>query len=213
MHRLRRAPRRPAGQLTGRTPTVHNDATDGWATADVVADLDSTHTRHDLIGADLVLVEVGANDFDFDGVDDPTCFPAATSPCWNTTVEAMKRGLARIVRTVDAVDANPALRVAVVGYWNLTVDGAVGRGRGPDFVRGSDELTRVVNAAIASVAETNGATYVDAYAPLKGDGSLDATGHLLDDGDHPNQSGHRLLMQAILSALDADGAVTDWRRG
>jgi lysophospholipase L1-like esterase len=146
-------------------------------------------------------------------VDDPTCFPAATSPCWITTIEAMKRGLSRIVRTVHAVDANPALRVAVVGYWNLTVDGSAGRVKGPDFVRGSDELTRVVNSAIASVADLSGATYVDAYAPLKGDGSLDPTTHLLDDGDHPNQSGHRLLMRAILSALDAEGAVTDWRRG
>ena len=83
---------------------------------------------------------------------------------------------------------------------------------GQDFVEGSDSLTRAVNQAIAGVAQTSGATYVDAYTPLKGSGDRDPTGELLDDGDHPNQAGHQLLMQAVLSTLLREGAVDSWSR-
>jgi lysophospholipase L1-like esterase len=203
---------RRLGQLTNRPTLVHNDATDGWTTADVVDDLDSGPTRADLVDADLVVIEIGANDFDFSRVDDPSCYPASSSSCWASTIDGLKTGLSQIVATVKSIDANPELRVAVVGYWNVTVDGAVGRARGQDFVEGSDSLTRAVNQAIAGVAQTSGATYVDAYTPLKGSGDRDPTGELLDDGDHPNQAGHQLLMQAVLSTLLREGAVDSWSR-
>ena len=199
------------GARTARPTVVHNDATDGWTTSDVVEDLGSASTRTDLHDADLVVVEIGANDFDFSRVDDPSCYPAATSSCWASTIDGLRTGLARIIAGVRADDVNPDLRVAVVGYWNVTVDGAVGRARGQDFVAGSDALTRAVNAAIAQVAQQSAATYVDAYTPLKGsDGDLDPTAHLLDDGDHPNESGHQLLMEAVLGALEREGAVDAW---
>jgi lysophospholipase L1-like esterase len=199
------------GQLTHRPTVVHNDATDGWTTADVVDDLNSGGTQSDLRDADLVVVEIGANDFDFSRVDDPSCYPAATSSCWSSTIAGLRQGLGQIVDTVRLIDANPDLRIAVVGYWNVTVDGAVGRARGQDFVAGSDELTRAVNAAIAQVAQTSGVTYVDAYTPLKGaDGDRDPTADLLDDGDHPNQQGHQLLMAAVLTTLIDEGAVDAW---
>jgi lysophospholipase L1-like esterase len=201
------------GQLTGRPTVVHNDATDGWTTADVVDDLDTPSTKADLSNADLVVVEIGANDFDFSKVDDPSCYPAETSSCWSSTIAGLQSGLTQIVTTVKSLSTNPQLRVAVVGYWNVTVDGAVGRARGQDFVEGSDSLTRLVNATIARVAANSGATYVDAYTPLKGSaGDLDPTADLLDDGDHPNQAGHRLLMQAVLDTLLRAGAVDSWRR-
>jgi lysophospholipase L1-like esterase len=201
------------GQLTHRPTLVHNDATDGWTTSDVVEDLDSGPTRADTVDADLVVIEIGANDFDFSRVDDPSCYPASTSSCWASTIDALKTGLAQIVNGVKTIDRNPEARVAVVGYWNVTVDGAVGRARGQDFVEGSDSLTRAVNAAIAEVAQSTGATYVDAYTPLKGSsGQLDPTSELLDDGDHPNQQGHQLLMQAVLSTLLREGAVDAWAR-
>jgi lysophospholipase L1-like esterase len=204
---------RRLGGLTGRSAVVHNDATDGWTTADVVADLDAGPTRADLVDADLVVVEIGANDFDFSRVDDPSCYPAPASTCWASTIESLKAGLAQIVGTVKSIDTDPAMRVAVVGYWNVTVDGAVGRARGQDFVEGSDSLTRAVNAAIAGVAQASGAIYVDAYTPLKGpSGDRDPTSELLADGDHPNQAGHQRLMQAVLSALLQEGAVESWTR-
>ncbi len=200
--------------LTGRSFLVHNDATDGWTTADVLAALDAVPTRADLQQADLAVIEIGANDFDLSRLGDPACVPAATSPCWASTMAAMRTRLDRIVRTVQQLDENPRLRVAVVGYWNVTVDGVVGRSRGAAFVRDSDRLTRVVNGVVAEVAASRRATYVDAYTPLKGeDGALDPTGYLLADGDHPNQGGYDVLAQAALEALEAHGAVDAWREG
>ncbi len=199
---------------TGRTPVVHNDAVGGWTTSDVERDLDSAATHRDLTHADLVVVEVGANDFDLDRVDDPTCLPAASSPCWTDTLKGLHDGLTRIVNGIKAADTNPDLRVAVVGYWNVTVDGAVGRAQGNAFVIGSDALTKVVNSTVDQVAAATGAVYVDAYTPLKGEaGDRDPTSDLLDDGDHPNASGHALLMEAVYDALEDAGAVSRWSSG
>jgi lysophospholipase L1-like esterase len=182
------------GSATGRTAVVHNDAVAGWTSADVEHDLASGTTRADLAHADLVVVEVGANDFDLDRVSDPTCLPAATSTCWSDTLTALHDGLTRIVQRIRAADTNPDLRVAVVGYWNVTVDGVVGRARGRSFV-----------------AAQTGAVYVDAYSPLKGEtGDRDPTNDLLDDGDHPNAGGHTLLMRAVYDALEDAGALRSW---
>jgi lysophospholipase L1-like esterase len=199
--------------LTGRHWAVHNDANSGWTTADVEGDLQAAPTRDDLGRADLVVVDVGANDFDLDRVDDPHCLPASTSGCWSATLQGLRDGLTRIITAIRHLDARPDLRVAVLGYWNVTVDGAVGTALGEDFVLGSDALTRLVNSTVAAVASSTGALYVDAYTPLKGvDGTRDPTGDLLDDGDHPNASGHTLLTTAVVDSLEHAGAVTAWRR-
>src|SRR6478735_3534611 len=197
-------------RATGRPVTVHNDATGGWTTADVEKDLTSPSTSRHLSNADLVIVEVGANDFDLDRVDDPACLPASTSSCWRSTMSDLRAGLAQIVSDIRTADRNPEVHIAVVGYWNVTVDGAVGQSRGDAFVTGSDDLTRAVNSTIARVASTLNAVYVDAYSPLKGDGSLDPTSALLNDGDHPNAKGHAIIAKAVLDALTSAGAVAAW---
>lgn len=200
------------GALTDRSWVVHNDANGGWTTADVEDDLGSSPTRDHLAHADLVLVEVGANDFDLDRVDDQGCFPAAGSDCWSATVAGMRDGLTRIIAAIRRIDHRPDLRIALLGYWNVTVDGSVGRALGEDFVLGSDELTRLVNETVRQVAASTGTVYVDAYSPLKGtSGTRDPTGDLLDDGDHPNASGHTLLSTAVVDEVATTGAVASWR--
>ncbi|WP_256794661.1 SGNH/GDSL hydrolase family protein [Terrabacter sp. Ter38] len=199
------------GALTHRSWVVHNDANGGWTTSDVEDDLGSSSTRGHLANADLVLVEVGANDFDLDRVDDQGCFPAAGSDCWSATIAGLRDGLTRIIAAIHRVDHRPDLRIALLGYWNVTVDGSVGRALGEDFVLGSDELTRLVNDTVHQVAATTGAVYVDAYSPLKGtSGTRDPTGDLLDDGDHPNASGHTLLSTAVVGELATPTAVAAW---
>ena len=199
-------------RLTQRPWVVHNDATGGWTTTDVADDLLTSPTREHLAGADLVMVQVGANDFDLGGVADKACLPAATSDCWSPTLAGLRDGLTRIIHDVRLVDTRPDLRIAVLGYWNVTLDGAVGRALGSDFVLGSDALTRLVNSTVAQVAAGTGAVYVDAYTPLKGEsGERDPTGDLLGDGDHPNATGHTLLRTAVIDSLADDGAVAVWR--
>ncbi len=199
------------GQLTHRGWVVHNDANGGWTTADVVSDLDSAPTRDHLASADLVLVEVGANDFNLDRVEDSSCFPAAGSACWSSTVAGLRDGLTQIIQTVRSIDHRPDLRIALLGYWNITVDGSVGRALGESYVLGSDALTRLVNETIQQVATTTGTVYVDAYSPLKGPtGTRDPTDDLLFDGDHPNADGHALLAGAVVDQLLTTGAVPAW---
>jgi lysophospholipase L1-like esterase len=198
-------------QLTHHGWVVHNDANGGWTTADVEGDLGSAPTRSHLAAADLVLVEVGANDFDLDRVDDQGCFPAAGSSCWSATIAGLRDGLTRIIQGIRSLDHRPDLRIALLGYWNVTVDGSVGRALGEDFVLGSDELTRLVNTTVEQVAAATGTVYVDAYTPLKGQtGTRDPTADLLDDGDHPNATGHTLLSTAVVDELRTIGAVATW---
>lgn len=197
--------------LTQRDSDVRNDAVGGWTTSDLWNDLASSDTRADLAHADLVVVEIGANDFDLGRVDDTACFPAASSSCWSDPLAKLRAGLLRIIPAIRALDSNPALSIAVAGYWNVTVDGSVGRAHGPDFVTGSDALTRLVNSTIADVTRRSGAIYVDAYTPFKGEsGTRDTTDDLLADGDHPNAKGHALLSHAFLDSLVVAGAVTGW---
>ena len=199
------------GQLTHRSWVVHNDANGGWTTADVAGDLSSSPTRDHLASADLVLVEVGANDFNLDRVEDSSCFPAAGSACWSSTVAGLRDGLTQIIQAVRSIDHRPDLRIALLGYWNITVDGSVGRALGESYVLGSDALTRLVNDTIQQVATTTGSVYVDAYSPLKGPtGTRDPTADLLLDGDHPNADGHALLAGAVVDQLRATGAVPAW---
>jgi lysophospholipase L1-like esterase len=195
---------------TGRTVTLRNDATSGWTTQDVLTDLASGHAHADLLaGADLVVVEIGANDFDLARLSDPSCGPAGTSACFHSTLTGLQSGLTKVVDRVRVLA--PGARVALLGYWNVGVDGSVGRSLGSTYVAGSDALTRAVNDVVVGVAHDTGATYVDAYTPLKGSsGDRDPTEDLLDDGDHPNASGHARLADAVLDALQESGAVAGW---
>jgi lysophospholipase L1-like esterase len=199
-------------QQTQREWLVHNDAQGGRTTADVEQDLSTPAVRDHLADAALVVLEVGANDFDLDRVDDRGCFPAYGSDCWASTNSDLEQGLVSIITQVRRLDHRPDVHIAILGYWNVTLDGSVGRALGQDFVLGSDSLTRLVNDTVAQAAAATGAYYVDAYAALKGSGGTqDPTAALLDDGDHPNAIGHRLLANAVLQTLDAAGAVAEWR--
>jgi lysophospholipase L1-like esterase len=195
--------------LTHRPVTAVNDATGGWTTADVVNDLASGSTPTDIAGADLVIVQVGANDFDLSRIGDPACFPAASSSCWRPALTALRAGLEQIAARIHALDRNPALRIAFVGYWNVTVDGQVAASTlGSRGLANSNELTSVVNATISGASAATHSIYVDAYTPFKGEnGSRDPTEDLLEDGDPPTAPGHETLTAAVQPALAAAGAV------
>lgn len=192
---------------TGRQVTLANDATSGWTTQDVLKDLAVGASHDDLTaGADLVVVEIGANDFDLGRLTDPSCAPAGSSACFRSTLAGLRSGLTQVVDRVRALA--PGAEVALLGYWNVGLDGSVGRSQGSTYVSSSDALTRAVNQVVVGVTRSTGSVYVDAYTPLKGtDGLRDPTEDLLDDGDHPNASGHARLADAVLDALQSSGWV------
>jgi lysophospholipase L1-like esterase len=198
--------------VTHRPVQVHNDAESGWTTADVLAGLDFADTKADLANADLVLIQVGANDFDLKRLGDPACLPAATSPCWTATLADLRTQLTQLTQRIRTLNPSPGLRIALLGYWNVTVDGQAARSLGSQYVTGSNELTAVVNQTIEAVAAQSHDIYVDAYTGFKGDnGTRDATEDLLEDGDHPNAQGNQILTKAVLDALQGGGAIARWR--
>lgn len=185
----------------GRTARVANYATGGFTSADVVAELDRTDVRAALAAADVVVVEVGANDFDETRVYDPGCLDASSSGCFDPTLRSLKANLTAVVTAAHRL--NPRTRVVLIGYWNVFRDGQVGGAEGQVYVDASDSLTRSVNTVVRAVAGAQGALYVDAYTAFKGvDGDTDVTSYLADDGDHPNSDGHAVLASAVVDTVD-----------
>lgn len=185
----------------GRDVAVTNAAVDGAMSDDVLAQLDDPQVRDDIAQADLVVIQVGANDFDEETVYQRECVDAANSGCYDATADALSANLTAIVTTVRSLQVRPGARVVLVGYWNVFLDGDVGRAEGPTYVAGADSLTRWVNLLIQGVADREGGAYADAYAAFKGpDGTRDDTGLLDADGDHPNLDGQRILGQAVVDA-------------
>ena len=149
----------------------------------------------------VTTITVGANDFNASIVTTSACDEAA---CYQ---QALHDLAARSRAAISALLINQhghlltSSPIVVTGYWNVFLDGAVGRSRGPAYVRNSDALTRATNAVLHSAARFYGVTYADLYAPFKGDGSRDDTTLLGSDGDHPNAAGHRLIAATEQRAL------------
>ncbi|MCZ1075024.1 SGNH/GDSL hydrolase family protein [Rhodococcus sp. A5(2022)] len=63
-------------------------------------------------------------------------------------------------------------------------------------------LTGRADDVIAAVVRDRGAIYVDLHTAFKGAaGDVDPTALLTDDGNHPNQIGHRRIADALESAF------------
>ena len=184
-------------QAEGTSVSTDNDAVPGQTSAGLLAALGQQDIRNDLRSADVVVVEIGANDFDESAVTDGSCSSAA---CYRGDVAALGARLDRILGTVRGL-AGERTQIVVAGYWNVFLDGAVGRSQGQEYVANSDSLTRAANDEIAAVARADHDTYVDLYAPFKGDGSRDDTGLLAGDGDHPSAQGHQVIASAITATL------------
>jgi lysophospholipase L1-like esterase len=188
-------------EQSGRSADVHNLAVGGMTTPGVVAQLNESAVRDEIAEADLVIVTIGANDFDPGVLTSAACEPLSEMPCYQSVLADQREELSSILTEVGGLQASHGGRTVVTGYWNVFLDGDVGRSQGSDYVEASDALTLLDNALIESVGTAHGATYVDIYRPFKGDGSVDDTDLLAADGDHPNASGHRLIAQTLVSAL------------
>lgn len=153
--------------------------------------------------ADLLILQVGDNDFNLDHVGDSGCFPIGPSPCYAPTLAELHTDLAAVITGIRSINHRADLNIAVLGYWNITVDGPVGQAMGNDFVVGSDALTAAVNQTIHAVANATGSIYIDTYTPLNGSaGERDSTPDLLDDGGHPNATGHTIIATAVMAGLE-----------
>jgi lysophospholipase L1-like esterase len=184
----------------GLAPVVANLAIDGATVDDVAGGLGDPATRTALAAADLVVVTVGANDFDPDRATDDDCAPPALA-CYRTDLEAQEAALTSLLDGIVALLPADGV-VLVTGYWNVFLDGDVGRAQGDAYVATSDALTAAWNSATRRAADRSGAVYVDLYGPFRGDGSRDDTALLDEDGDHASPAGHAVVAEALSRAYD-----------
>ena len=181
----------------GLAADVANHAVSGLRTAGLLDQLKDPAVRGDLADADLVMVTIGANDFDSDEVTDDSCAPPDLS-CYQDDLRQQASQLSKVLDEVDAIQQT-AGTVLVTGYWNVFLDGRVAAALGDDYVVNSAALTDAANAQIAQIAEAHGDTYVDIATPFAA--VDDVTTLLADDGDHPNGAGHHTIATALEAAL------------
>lgn len=191
-----------AASRLGRVPVVTNMAQSGLTTAGLTTQLRQPAVQVEVARADLILVTIGANDFGQDLLAAPGCSPAAVVACFQSSLDAQRSQLSAMLDQINTLRTHAGGRVLVTGYWNVFLDGEVGRQRGAGYVAASEALTLADNSLIASVAAAHNDTYIDIYTPFKGDdGSDDDTSLLAADGDHPNAAGHALIARTLLDAL------------
>ena len=184
----------------GVKAAVRNESVAGYKTADVLTQLESNSTKSLLETSDLVIVTIGANDFDLDTLVGQ-CAHSDVS-CVADDVNDVTGRVRTILERVKAGMRTPGATVVVTGYWNVGFDGKAGRNKGPDYVKVADMVTEAFNANVKKIANEVGVVYVDVRTPFKGaDGNRDDTALLMDDGDHPSEEGHKVLAEAVEAEL------------
>jgi lysophospholipase L1-like esterase len=180
---------------TGRTVSEHNLGVPGQTSVDLVGLVGEPETAQQLAGSDIVLVTIGANDLGDELGDwrNGSC----TLTCFERAMPGLTANVGLVVAEIRRLRAGQPTEILVTDYWNVFRDGEVGAAMGADYQSLSDTVTRMANRAICAGASGAGATCVDLYAPFKADGSLDPTGLLAADGDHPNAAGHQVIARAL----------------
>ncbi|MEZ0076492.1 lysophospholipase L1-like esterase [Planotetraspora sp. GP83] len=179
-----------------------NLATAGLTTQGLLDQIEGDSARETLLSADLTIITIGANDFDSGAIEDDDCGPSAGMACYKDDLVRLRVNMDAILAKVRSLQTRPGSRILVTGYWNVFMDGAMGRAEGERYVTNSDSLTRAVNDTLAASAQAAGARYVDLYTPFKEYGATgDDTTLLAADGDHPAATGHQLIARQVLSAL------------
>lgn len=183
---------------TGGTVSLVNVGTRGLTSSGLLGQLGTASVRRALRSATVVTVTVGANDFSEGSAADSDC--AAPDGCYAAPLAAMSAHVGTALAQIAGLVPRGA-RVLVTGYWNVFLDGAVGRAQGAAYVAGSDALTRRVNSALQAEATAAHATYVDEYGPFEARPLSSLTALLAPDGDHPSAAGHALIASLLLRAL------------
>jgi lysophospholipase L1-like esterase len=146
----------------------------------------------------LVTIQLGANDaflLQNSCHNDPTCIGAGLPAVLGT----ISTNMDAIFRALSAAHFNG--RLIVVNYYSLDYGDATGTG-----------ITRLLNQAIASHAQADGAIVANAFSAFQ-QASAPAAGHTCAAGllnaspqnqflcdVHPSQSGQELLAQAVVDA-------------
>ena len=188
-------------QQTGTHVVVDNRAVGGLDTSGLLAQLRTPDFQNAVRRSDVILVEIGANDFGdhHDDVVNGRC-ETGNSDCVSDELASLRSNLDEVIGQIKALRQGQPTTVLTSGYWNVFQDGDVARNAvGESGLQASLDLTRRANAVISSVSDQDGVRYVDLYAPFEESGR-NVTSLMADDGDHPNAAGHQLIAHTLLDA-------------
>ena len=151
----------------------------------------------------LVTLQLGANDafvLQAHCANNAACIAAGLS----AVLATIRSNLDTILTAIDATHFHG--KVVVVNYYSLDYADAAGTG-----------LTQLLNSAIKSAADANGAIVADAFAAFRA-AAASAGGHTCTAGllnttpgnqatcdVHPSQSGAQLLAESVVEAYQANG--------
>ena len=173
-----------------------NLAQPGDTSADVRDEVGDEDVRAEIRRATVVLIMAGANDLAVAFVDGPD------DAAYQASAGRVEANVAATVDTVVRVHGAP-VTVLVLGYWNVVKDGAVGLAAyGATGLASAHAATRYCDLALQRAARQSGARYVPTTATFRGaHRTLDPTGLLAPDGDHPNADGQQAIAEAVYAAL------------
>jgi acyl-CoA thioesterase-1 len=182
---------------TGQSVSATNDSVAGATTSSVLRQLDRSDVIAHLRTADVVEIEIGANDVAYSR----SC---GTRPsCYAPRLPTVKTNLATIVSRVHKLAGNRHVLVVLLDYWSVWLGGQYAAARGGAYVTAAKQVTDEVNTVIKSRAAASGSVYVDLRAAFKGPSYIyDETHYLSNDGDHPNKAGHKKIAAATQAVIE-----------
>jgi acyl-CoA thioesterase-1 len=180
-----------------RQVSASNDAVGGYTTADVLSQLRTdTDVVSDVAGADVVEIEIGANDVAYGR----SC--GTSVACYQPRIRTTEHNLAEIVAQVHALTGGRTVLVVLVDYWSVWLGGIYAQAKGPAYVEAAAAVTDQMNTVVKATAAQTGSAYVDLRAAFKGpDYADDETRFLASDGDHPNAVGHQQIAAAVVDVV------------
>lgn len=176
--------------------STRNLAVPGADTRSLLTQMHTADVRAALAHADVVVLQIGANDVASEDLERTECLGATR--CWTADLAALGQRLDDVITTVTN-ETRPGTTVRAIGYWNVAMDGSPGQQQGTTYVRNGRHLTAAVNHLLSTTATRHHVGYVDLSRVFLGDHRVDE--RLADDGDHPNAAGHRLIASAVLNSL------------
>jgi lysophospholipase L1-like esterase len=181
----------------GRQVVAANDAVGGATSTDVLHDVTTNRrVENDLETADIVELEVGANDVGFSD----TC--GTDVSCYQPTLSTIDQNLRDIAAQVHTLAQGHPVLIVFLDYWSVWLGGAYAEAQGQAYVDAATSLTEQTNTVIHQVAVATGSVYVDLRAAFKGPNyAYDETHFLASDGDHPNALGHAQIARAVTDVV------------
>lgn len=178
-----------------------------YASGDLVTQLGVPEVRTAVSAADLLLVQLGANDFSQAAANVAACRDTVDA-CYGPTLAGVRDNLREGIRGAMRLQRKERARIVVVGYPNVLTVAARGRAKGADYMLGEQRLTEALNAVIREAAESSGALYVDTYPAVIGSGRDGASDlNLTADGNHLSAAGHAAVARAMLTRLGPEAAT------